>query len=111
MKMKPLIVYQSRTGNTRLIVEAIASILDADALSVEGVSSDHFKGRTLVGFGSGIYWIRVDRKIYESASFLPPKCNVFMFITSGLGFQFMIDLYWLFIKKNFESKTCQGLTS
>ena len=100
--MKPLIVYQSRTGNTRVIVDAIASILNADVLPVESVVQDNFNGRTLVGFGSGIYWTRIDRKIYKSASFLPKKCNVFMFITSGMGSSFMLRLFWYFIKKNFD---------
>ncbi|CAB1063547.1 hypothetical protein D1BOALGB6SA_8330 [Olavius sp. associated proteobacterium Delta 1] len=100
--MKPLIVYQSRTGNTRIIVDTIASILKADVFQVENAGSDHFKGRTLVGFGSGIYWTMVDRKIYESASFLPPECKVFMFITSGMGSKFMLRLYWYFIKMKFD---------
>ncbi len=101
-KMKPLIVYQSRTGNTHVIVDIIASILNADVLPVENAASDHFKGRTLVGFGSGIYWTRIDRKIYETTPFLPKRCNVFMFITSGFGFSFMLRLYWYLIQKRFN---------
>jgi len=100
--LQPLIVYQSKTGNTRIIVDTIASILNADVFPVENVVSDHLNGRTLVGFGSGIYWTRIDRKIYESASFLPKGCNAFMFITSGMGFPFMLRLYWYFIENNFD---------
>jgi len=99
--MKPLIVYQSRTGNTRVIVDTIASVLESDVLPVENVTPDHFRNRQFIGFGSGIYWTRVDRKIYRAATLLPGKCQVFMFITSGLGSAFMLRLYWYFIEKRF----------
>lgn len=100
--MKPLIVYQSKTGNTRKLVDIIAPILNADLLPVDEAKPDHFKGRTLIGFGSGIYWTKIDRRIYESASFIPNKCKVFIFITYGLGLSFMLRLYWYYINKNFN---------
>ena len=100
--MKPLIVYQSRTGNTRIIADTIATILNADILSVENVVQDTFNDRTLVGLGSGIYWTRIDSIIYKSASLLPPECNVFVFFTSGMGSSFMLRLFWYFIKKKFN---------
>lgn len=100
--MKPLIVYQSRTGNTRIIVDTVAAILNADVFSVENVTSADLKNRRLIGFGSGIYWTRIDRKIYETTSFLPQACNVFVFITSGFGFPLMLQLYWYLIQKRFD---------
>jgi flavodoxin len=100
--MKPLIIYQSRTGNTKIIAAAIASILGADILPVENAVPENLKDRTLVGFGSGIYWTRIDQRIYELAAFLPKCCKPFMFITSGMGFAFMLRLYWYFIKNNFD---------
>ena len=100
--MKPLIIYQTRTGNTRIIADIIASKLDADVLPVEKACSDDFNGRTLVGFGSGIYYTKVDAKIYHAASLLPPGCNAFMFITSGMGSPFMLRLYWFLIGKAFK---------
>ncbi len=100
--MNPLIVYQSRTGNTRIIVDAIAQILNADVCLVGDVTSADLKDRKLVGFGSGIYWVKIDRKIYETASHLPHDCNVFMFISSGLDFPVMLQVYWYLIKKRFD---------
>jgi len=100
--MKPLIIYQSRTGNTSIIANAMASILGADVLSVENAVPDNLKGRNLIGYGSGIYWTKIDRKFYELASFLPKGCNAFMFITSGMGFPSMLRLYWYFINSGFD---------
>jgi len=100
--MKPLVVYQSRTGNTAIIAESIAAVIDADVLTAEHAQTDHFNGRTLVGFGSGVYYARVDKKIYELASLIPEKCNVFMFITSGMGSPLMLWLYRYFIKNKFD---------
>ena len=81
--MKPLIVYQTRTGNTRVIADAMASMLDADIFPVESITPDQFKGRTVVGFGSGIYWTRIDSQIYQATSLLPKDCNTFIFIFAG----------------------------
>jgi flavodoxin len=99
--MKPLIVYQSRTGNTKIIAETISSVLNADILTVDDVTSTDLKNRNLVGFGSGIYWAMIDKKIYDVASFLPKKCNTFVFITSGMGIAFMRRLYWYYTNKGF----------
>jgi flavodoxin len=99
--MKPLIVYQSRTGNTKTIADAISSVLNADTLTVDDVTSTDFSGRNIVGFGSGTYWGMIDKKIYNAASFLPEKCNTFVFITSGMGITFMRRLYWHYINKGF----------
>ena len=101
--MNPLIIYQSKTGNTRKLVDTIVSVLNADLLTVDDGKPDHLNGRTLIGFGSGIYWTKIDHKIYEIASFVPKKCKVFIFITSGLGFSCMLRLYWYYIKKNFSN--------
>ena len=91
--MNPLIVYQSRTGNTRIIAEAMAATLGADVVPVELVTPDQFQGRRLVGFGSGIYWTKVDPQIYQAVSLLPKNCKTFIFITSGMGSAFMLWLY------------------
>ena len=84
IKMKPLIVYQSRTGNTQIIANAISSVLNADTLSVDDATSKDFGDRNLVGFGSGIYWTMIDKKIYDLVSFLPEKCCVFPYPKIGL---------------------------
>jgi len=100
--MKPLIIFKSKTGNTIRIVEAIAKVLEADILPVEDAIPKNLKDRNLIGFGSGIYYTKIDKKIYELAASLPKSCNTFMFVTSGMGFNFMLRLYWYFIKTNFD---------
>ena len=83
-------------------MDAIALILDADVSPVENLTPDHLKDRTLIGFGSGIYWTKIDHRLYEAASLIPKKCKVFMFLTSGMGFSIMVRIYWCFILKNFD---------
>jgi len=100
--MKPIVIYQSKTENTKLIAHTISKTLEADIVAVENVTAQDLRNRTLVGFGSGIYWTRVDEQIYKTAASLPEDCKVFMFITSGLGFPFLIQLYWHFIKIRFD---------
>lgn len=100
--MKPLIIYQSETGNTVRVVEAITSIIEAELLTVDDATPESMKNRTLIGFGSGIYWTRIDKKTYRFAAHLPKNSKVFVFITSGMGFSIMLRLYWYFIKNNFS---------
>ncbi len=100
--MKPLIVYQTRTGNTRIIADAMASLLGADIYPVESITPDQLKGRTLVGLGSGIYWTKIDPRIYKAASLLPKDCNTFIFITTGMGSAFMLWLYKYRIEKSIK---------
>lgn len=100
--MKPLVVYKSRTGNTRRIADSIAAILEADVLSTEEVKLSHLKSRSLIGFGSGIYYAKVDKEIYELVSRISDKCNVFMFITSGMSSPLMLWLYRFVIKNKFK---------
>jgi flavodoxin len=100
--MKPLIIYQSKTGNTRVIADTIASTLNADVLFIENVTTDDLKDRDLVGFGSGIYWTKIDKRIYDFTSFLSQECNVFIFITSGFGFPLMLNLYWYMIQRKID---------
>ena len=100
--MKPLIIYQSKTGSTHAIADAIASILKADVLFIENVTIDDLKDRNLVGFGSGIYWTKIDKRIYDLISFLSQECKVFMFITSGFGFPLMLGFYWYLIQRKID---------
>ena len=53
--MKPLIVYQSETGNTIHVAEAMAVAIQADIQIASELSSTDLEGRHLIGLGSGIY--------------------------------------------------------
>jgi flavodoxin len=91
--MKPLIVYRTRTGNTAQLAEAIAAVLDAELIAADRVQASDFQGRSLVGFGSGIYWGQLDPLVYRLAPLLPKDSRLFVFFTSGLGFKLLIGLY------------------
>jgi flavodoxin len=79
----PLIVFCSRTDNTRKVAEAMAKPLSADLLAVEQMKDHHLRGRPLIGLGSGVYWLRLDRRIIDLAAKIPSDCRVFIFSTSG----------------------------
>jgi len=79
----PLIVFSSRTDNTRKVAEAMAKPLGADLLAIEQMKDHQLRGRPLVGLGSGVYWLRLDRRIIDLAAKIPSDCRVFIFTTSG----------------------------
>jgi len=76
--------------------------MEAEISTVDDATPESMKNRTLIGFGSGIYWTRIDKKIYSLANHLNRDSKVFVFITSGMGFNIMLRLYWYFIQKNFS---------
>lgn len=79
----PLIVYASRTDNTRRVAEAMAQPIQAECVAIEHLKGHHLRGRPLIGLGSGVYWLRLERRIIELADRLPAGCRVFVFSTSG----------------------------
>ena len=79
----PLIIYGSRTNNTRRVAEAMANPLKAECIAIEQLKDHQLRGRPLIGLGSGVYWLRLDRRIIELADRLPAECRVFVFSTSG----------------------------
>ena len=79
----PLIVYCSRTDNTRRVAEAMAGSLAAELVSIELLKDHQLRGRPLIGLGSGVYWLRLERRIVDLAARIPPGCRVFIFSTSG----------------------------
>lgn len=107
--MRPLIVYSSRTGNTRRVARAMAESLRADCISVDHVTEQHLAQRSLIGLGSGIYWARTDDKILELARNIPSRCQTFLFITSGLRFNIMVNHYKNLISKTLQKKDVQSV--
>ncbi len=83
--MNPLIVYQSETGNTIDVAEAMAAAIQADLKAADGLTSDDLEGRTLVGLGSGIYTMQHKPQILRLVPRLPVGCRAFIFSTSGLA--------------------------
>jgi flavodoxin len=89
----PLIVYCSQTDNTRRVAEAMASPLAAELVSIAQLKDYQLRGRSLIGLGSGVYWLRLERRIIELADRLPAGCRVFVFSTSGWRGRVLADFF------------------
>lgn len=82
---KPLIVFCSRTDNTRQVAAAMAQPLAAELVAIDQLKDHQLRGRPLIGMGSGVYWLRLDRRIVDLAARIPSNSRVFIFSTSGWG--------------------------
>lgn len=86
--MKTVIIYKSvHRGNTKKIAEAMAEALEADLFDLKDVNKDIIKEYDLIGFGSGIYYLKPHkklRKFVESMDNVENK-KAFHFSTSGDG--------------------------
>jgi flavodoxin len=89
----PLIVYCSRTDNTRRVADAMARPLAAECVAIEQLKDHQLRGRSLVGLGSGVYWLRLERRIIDLADKLPAGCRVFVFSTSGWRGRVLADFF------------------
>ncbi len=79
----PLIVFGSRTNNTRRVAEAMAKPLAAELVAIDQLKDHQLRGRPVIGLGSGVYWLRLERRIVDLAARIPSNCRVFIFSTSG----------------------------
>ena len=82
---QPLIVFCSRTDNTRQVAAAMAQPLAAELVAIDQLKDHQLRGRPLIGLGSGIYWLRLDRRVVDLAARMPSSSRVFIFSTSGWG--------------------------
>jgi flavodoxin len=105
----PLIVYCSQTDNTRRVAEAMASPLAAECVAVEQLKEHQLRGRPLVGLGSGVYWLRLERRIIELADRLPAGCRVFVFSTSGWRGQVLADFFQAELIKHLQRREVELL--
>jgi flavodoxin len=84
--MRPLIIHKSiHHGNTKLVAEAMAEQMSAEAVALEDVDPDNLAEYDIVGFGSGIYMGKHHRALLsfvESTTALQSK-PTFIFYTSG----------------------------
>jgi flavodoxin len=81
--MNPLIIYQSETGNTADVAEAMAAAIQADLKTAGGITAADLQDRPLIGLGSGIYTSSHMPMILRLVPILPPDCRIFIFSTSG----------------------------
>lgn len=83
--MKILIIISStHMGNTRKIAEAMAQAAPVTIAEIENVSDYNLHDYDIVGFGSGIYFGKHDKKIMEFVNKASDnKAYTFVFSTSG----------------------------
>lgn len=85
--MRSLIVCASRShGNTRLVANRMAEVLDAEVVTPESVGPEIVHDYDLVGFGSGIYYMMADARLRRLIRQLPAADHhtaAFTFLTSG----------------------------
>ncbi len=100
--MKPLIIYYSRTGNTEKIAKAMADELDAELKEADKV--DKVKERELIGLGSGIYAMKHDKRILNLVDEIPSSSKVFIFSTSGMTSNWIVNFMHSALRKKLENK-------
>ena len=85
IRMETLIIYKSVFhGNTKKIAIAMAEVLNAEYLDVENVDLKMIEEYDLIGFGSGIYYDKPQKKLMEYIEGLDNVKNkkAFVFSTS-----------------------------
>ncbi len=100
--MKTIIIYSSwHHNNTEKIAEAMADVLKAKAVKTKDADISELAEYDLLGFGSGIYAMRADKKLIELINKIPLdwQKNAFVFTTSGMGTDFSKSLEKLLIKR------------
>lgn len=83
--MKILAVTESKhKGNTLKIAKAMAEVAPITITDIENAPKYNFNDYDIVGFGSGIYYGKHDKKLLEFVGkFCDEKAYTFVFSTSG----------------------------
>lgn len=84
--MKSLVICASKShGNTRLVADRLAEVLDAEVVAPESVDPTTLREYDLIGFGSGIYYMSVDTRLQKLIRHLPTvdRIRAFTYFTSG----------------------------
>ena len=83
--MKILIIVESKhLGNTKKIADAMAKAAPVDITDVAGAADYRLDDYDIIGFGSGIYMGRHDKRLLKFADGLCDKpADCFVFSTSG----------------------------
>jgi len=85
--MKTLIIYNStHHGNTEKIAKVMAEILDAELVKPDEVEITTLSKYDLIGFGSGIYYGKHHKSLFEVINKLNNQkgTKAFIFSTSGM---------------------------
>jgi flavodoxin len=100
--LKPLVVYVSRTGNTRKVAESIARGLNCKAKDATG--HPDLTGYDLIGFGSGVYFSNPAKELQDFINAINPmKLKAFVFVTYGSQWQSTVEsLRKMLLEKGFD---------
>ncbi len=94
--MKSLIVCVSTShGNTRRVADRMAQVLDAEVVEPESIDPEKLCEYDLIGFGSGIYYMKFDSRLPSLIRRLPHVDGIraFTFFTSGAREVPMLDYH------------------
>jgi hypothetical protein len=101
-----LVCASKHHGNTRRIAAAMAIAAGAVLLTPEQVEADGLREFDLVGFGSGVYFGRPDRRLRRLIAALPQlPPSAFVFTTSGLPW--LWRLYHFGLRRRLRSRGCR----
>ena len=83
--MKTAICYYSRHhGNTMQVLEAMAQEQEIDLINVTSRIAAHLEQYDCIGFASGIYYSKFEKRVISFArDFLPEGKDVFFIYTAG----------------------------
>jgi flavodoxin len=85
-----IVVYQSLSGNTKKIADAIAQGADTKAVRVNEIKESELAKAEIIFLGSGIYGGLHHRQIIDLVKKIDPKTKVFVFSTAGIpAFKFI----------------------
>lgn len=103
--MKNLIIYTSiHHGNTKEVADVLSQVLDAKLLPPQMIDVHELLKYDLIGFGSGIYFLKHHKLILDLVDKFPVlNLNTFVFSTRGIG---PIWLYHRALKKKLLKKEC-----
>jgi len=107
VSIKTAIVYYSKHhGNTKKLLDAIATSEDVDLIDAAGGPDVELSAYDLVGFASGIYYSKFHESVLQVADKnLPQGKNVFLLYTCGTKRKNYTDM----IRKIIDAKCAQLL--
>ena len=113
--MKTLVLYKSLChGNTQKVAAVIAETLKAEIKTLEDTDRERIPEYEMIGFGSGIFYQKHHKTLFDFVESLPETKNkqAFVFSTSGLCLpEFNTPLETVLKKKGFQitgSFACKG---
>jgi flavodoxin len=80
------VIASSHMGNTKKIAEAMSETVPMTIIDINDAQKYDFRDYDIIGFGSGIYYGKHDKRLFELADTLTEdKSYAFVFSTSGMG--------------------------